>query len=67
VTVTEQSLTTVTVTQMVPIIPASIQNAPAAPPSKPSSVSIVTGKPVVTPFLPPPKRAVAVRGRSVIV
>jgi hypothetical protein len=75
VTVTERPITTVTVTEMVPIVTASkpsttlitsIQTADAIP-SEPSSVSIVTGKPVVTPFLRSRKRAVAVRGRPVMV
>jgi hypothetical protein len=61
VTVTEQQISTMTVTEVVPIV-SSIASKPS---SHSSSVVIVTGKPVVTPFLAPTptKRAVAVRGR----
>jgi hypothetical protein len=75
VTVTEAAIQTVTVTEMVPIVSASpppstasTQISIATAPSRPSSSAIIaTGKPVVTPFLAPTKRAVAVRGRSVMI
>jgi hypothetical protein len=75
VTVTEAAIQTVTVTKMVPTVSASpppstasTQSSIATPPSQPSSSAIIaTGKPVVTPFLAPTKRAVAVRGRSVMI
>lgn len=63
VTVTEQQISTMTVTEVVPIV-SSIASHPS---SASSSVVIVTGKPVVTPFLAPTKRAVTVRGRPVMV
>ncbi|PMD20843.1 hypothetical protein NA56DRAFT_158768 [Hyaloscypha hepaticicola] len=63
VTVTEQQISTQTVTEVVPIV-SSIASQPSSPSS---SAVIVTGKPVVTPFLAPTKRAVAVRGRPVMV
>jgi hypothetical protein len=63
VTVTEQQISTMTVTEVVPIV-SSIASHPSSPSS---SVVIVTGKPVVTPFLAPTKRAVTMRGRPVMV
>jgi hypothetical protein len=60
VTVTEAAIETVTVTELVPIVAASQPTSAASIPT-----SIATGKPVVTPFLAPTKRAIKVRGRPV--